>query len=921
MISYNNSAPTAVNNVGQFGATEGSIGAYKSAAEYAADAKYWALLSQTKYSSVDEILAEVERLYAQGYLLESDIKQLKEDFEAQNQTLLGLIQSTGSAIDNTNAATELSKEATQQVLEQLDIISNMTVQTTLLPPGSLATGSYDNTTGVFSFGIPEGKPGRDGTDGQISGIGETPVGTPVSDDYGFFVDKDTGGLYRTSMVDIANLVPSVRSVSLNGGVAQTGEVSLQVVSSFNSRTGVVSPQAGDYTVEQVTGAAKSGDNSDITALSGLITPLSLLQGGTGSSTAEGSRSNLGLGDVSVEDIVPISKGGTGASSPDTARLTLIAAKSGANSDITSMANKVTFSQPIRIPNAVESDEAVSLGQISNVISQELGLPTGFNLIGDLPSIEQLQTLEGASVGDKVFVRSYVEGANMGGGVFVAIDNSETADGVVVFSGVSVKWKRLLFSGEASVFDAGYTGSGDIAVYINKVNSSGYDCIVPTSGSVLSEIVIDISKGALIGYNKCKLQEGAGATGQYFLKIINSNTDYVLRDSISSTAKISGVSFVGLGARKVVIGGTDSGEVSEVRIENCGFISTAGIEFLDNSYRILFDKCAISRSFTDTIVFKSRANSGEVVKFSHCWCVDNGGPFTFENGQFIFDTCSLPAGKKSGYFDPTIKMSDNATVVFSNGNIEYQPDQSFVSFLVNGSSRLSIKDSTILVPVGFSSVPIVNNGDGFVSLTNCSLPLYGNNTLATGFPTRQLVGGDSKKIVSNGCYPRAGFVLSRWDLGSIVSPYINSLSNGSGQFLNTSNWTPTQTGSGVVSVSQTNDVPSSSPMFNTSFSFGVPDINSSVNFTQVVSECHPGRYFQFGFWAKNTTTTLASIRFLDSAGNAVAESLGYYIPNSDSFSFYAVIDSVPPGSSKAEINFNIGGKIGGCVLHNIIYGLI
>ncbi|WPK41843.1 tail protein [Escherichia phage vB-EcoP-XT18] len=650
-----------------------------------------------------------------------------------------------------------------------------------------------------------------------------------------------------------------------------------------------------------------------------IVPIS--KGGTGAINTTIARSNLGLGDVSVENIVPISKGGTGASSPDTARLALVAAKSGANSDITSMTNKVTFSQPIRIPNAVESDEAVALGQVSNVVSQELGLPTGFNLIGDLPSIEQLQTLEGASVGDKVFVRSYVEGANMGGGVFVAIDNSETADGVVVFSGVSVKWKRLLFSGEASVFDAGYTGSGDIAVYINKVNSSGYDCIVPTSGSVLSEIAIDVSKGALIGYNNCKLQEGAGATGQYFLKIINSNTDYGLRDSISSTAKISGVSFVGLGARKVVIGGTDSGEVSEVRIENCGFISTAGLEFLDNSYRILFDKCAISRSFTDTVVFKSRANSGEVIKFNHCWCVDNGGPFTFENGQFIFDTCSLPAGKKSGYFDPTIIMTDNATVVFSNGNIEYQPDQSFVSFSVNGSSRLSIKDSTILVPVGFSSVPIVSNGDGFVSLTNCSLPLYGNNTLATGFPTRQLIGGDSKRVVSNGCYPRAGFVLSRWDLGSIVSPYINSLSNGSGQFLNTSNWTFSQTGSGVVSVSQPNDVPSSSPMFNTSFSFGVPDTTSSANFTQSVSECHPGRYFQFGFWAKNTTTTLASIRFLDSAGNAVSESIGYYIPSNNSFSFYAVIDSVPPGSSKAEINFNIGGAVGGCVLHNIIYGLI
>lgn len=371
MISYNNAAPKAVNNVGQFGATEGSIGAYKSAAEYAADAKYWALLSQTKYSSVEELLAEVERLYAQGRLLEEDIEQLKTDFETQQQELLGLIQSTGTAIDNTNAATELSKEATQQVLAQLDIISNMTVRTTLLPPGSLATGSYDNTTGVFSFGIPEGQPGRDGTDGTISDIGSVAIGVPASDDYSFYVDKDNGGLYRTSMVDIANLVPSIRSISINGGEEQTGAVSFNSVSSFNSRTGIVWPQSGDYTVEQITGAAKSGANSDITSISGLTTALSIEQGGTGATSAEEARANLGLGSVSVEDIVPLAKGGTGgnsassartnlglglvstesivpiikggtgSTSAETARLALVAAKSGDNYDITSINNLTT----------------------------------------------------------------------------------------------------------------------------------------------------------------------------------------------------------------------------------------------------------------------------------------------------------------------------------------------------------------------------------------------------------------------------------------------------------------------------------------------------------------------------------------------------------------------------------------------------
>lgn len=395
MIGYNNSVPKAVNNVGQFGATEGSIGAYKSAAEYAADAKYWALLSQTKYTSVEDFLAEVERLYAQGLLLEEDIKQLKSDFETQHQELLGLIQSTVTAIDNTNAATELSKEATQEVLAHLDVISNMTVQTTLLPPGSLATGSYDNLTGEFSFGIPEGKPGRDGTDGTISDIGSVPVGTPVTDDYGFYVDKDDGGLYRANMSDIANLVPSVHSISINGGAEQMGAVVFNSVSSFNTRTGDVVSQVGDYEVGQITGAAASGDNSDITSLSGLTTALSVSQGGTGATTPEGSRTNLGLGSVSVENVVPLTKGGTGATIPseartnlglglvstesivpitkggtgstsaENARLALVAAKSGANSDITSMTNSVTFTQPVSVAEAVDTTNAVNLGQISS----------------------------------------------------------------------------------------------------------------------------------------------------------------------------------------------------------------------------------------------------------------------------------------------------------------------------------------------------------------------------------------------------------------------------------------------------------------------------------------------------------------------------------------------------------------------------
>ena len=518
MISYNNSAPKAVNNVGQFGATEGSIGAYKSAAEYAADAKYWALLSQTKYSSIEEILAEVERLYAQGHLLEEDIKQLKDDFETQQQILLGLIRSTNTAIDNTNAATELSKEATQEVLAQLDIISNMTVQTTLLPPGSMATGSYDNSTGVFSFGIPEGQPGRDGTDGTISDIGSVPIGTPVTDDYGFYVDKDNGGLYRAGMSDIANLVPSVRSISINGGAEQMGAVAFNSVSSFNARTGDVVSQVGDYEVGQITGAAASGDNSDITSLSGLTTALSVSQGGTGATTPEASRTNLGLGSVSVENVVPLTKGGTGAITPseartnlglglvstesivpitkggtgstsaENARLALVAAKSGANSDITSMTNSVTFTQPVSVADAVDATNAINLGQISSLSEN-----TGVNLVGGAShtgTSTDSFSFSTLTIRDDVYIRDNT--------VSIPTDGISTDSGNLYLTRYSVSYKLVTSTGDFTWPSEYLTSVPDLKDSIEAVCTFGRNIDLAGSTVNLSSATLtkNVSNGTL-----------------------------------------------------------------------------------------------------------------------------------------------------------------------------------------------------------------------------------------------------------------------------------------------------------------------------------------------------------------------------------------------------------------------------------------
>ncbi|BCG45087.1 tail fiber protein [Escherichia phage O18-011] len=225
MIVYNNQAPDAVNNVGQFGATEGSIGAYKQAAEYASDAKYWALLAESKFGTIDDLVAEVERLYQQGILMKQDIEDLKKDFIDQDARLMTLIAQTNAAVSDANNAVAIINQKLIEVQNQLDILLGMSVDVTTLPPGTPATGSFNPTTGVISLGIPEGDPGKDGT---VKDLDTAPTGVPELEDLGFYVDKDDNTVHKTTLENIANLIPSVRSISVNGGPVLDGEVALTI---------------------------------------------------------------------------------------------------------------------------------------------------------------------------------------------------------------------------------------------------------------------------------------------------------------------------------------------------------------------------------------------------------------------------------------------------------------------------------------------------------------------------------------------------------------------------------------------------------------------------------------------------------------------------------------------------------------------
>lgn len=248
MIVYNNQAPDAVNNVGQFGATEGSIGAYKQAAEYAADSKYWALLAESKFGTIDDLIAEVELLYQQGVLMKQDIEDLKQDFKDQDARLMTLIAQTNAAVSDANNAVALINQKLIEVQRQLDILLGMSVDVTTLPPGSQATGSFNPTTGVVSLGIPEGDPGKDGS---VTDLNTVDTGIPELGDLGFYVDKDNNTVHKTTLENIANLIPSVRSISVNGGTPADGEVDLVLDKTTVGLNNVVN--VASYSISQVDG--------------------------------------------------------------------------------------------------------------------------------------------------------------------------------------------------------------------------------------------------------------------------------------------------------------------------------------------------------------------------------------------------------------------------------------------------------------------------------------------------------------------------------------------------------------------------------------------------------------------------------------------------------------------------------------------
>ena len=124
----------------------------------------------------------------------------------------------------------------------------------------------------------------------------------------------------TGLDGSANVASSATLATVNGNVGTFGSASAVPVVTVNAKglvtgvnivaLGTLATQSGTFsgissgtnTGDQTRaslGAAASGANSDITSLTGLTTPLSIAQGGTGSATAAAARTALGVTQTTV----------------------------------------------------------------------------------------------------------------------------------------------------------------------------------------------------------------------------------------------------------------------------------------------------------------------------------------------------------------------------------------------------------------------------------------------------------------------------------------------------------------------------------------------------------------------------------------------------------------------------------------------
>jgi len=187
---------------------------------------------------------------------------------------------------------QFANETTPVELVKLD--ENFAALVNAMPPSFGTMAQQDADSVSISGGVITG----------ISDLAVADGGTGASD--ASAARANLGAASSGSNSDITSLSGLTTALTVaQGGTgasdAATARANLNLGTIATQASNSVSITGGSITgvtINGLTGVASSGANSDITSLSGLTTPLSIGQGGTGAATAPNARTALGLGTAS-----------------------------------------------------------------------------------------------------------------------------------------------------------------------------------------------------------------------------------------------------------------------------------------------------------------------------------------------------------------------------------------------------------------------------------------------------------------------------------------------------------------------------------------------------------------------------------------------------------------------------------------------
>ena len=428
------------------------------------------------------------------------------------------------------------------------------------------------TTAARTWTLPD----KDGTVAMISDITGTNSGINTGDQINISGNAAT-------VTTNANLTGHVTSV---GNAAVLGSFTIAQLNTAVSDANVA--QAGALGSSGITGAAESGSNSTITALTGLTTPLSEAQGGTGTTTgvvqlqpisaSVGSSAltisasalslnfrstTLGSGTVTKVSGTPanlvISSGSTlGTTSGQLSRLAVLAILYAGAVELAAVnvASGLTLDETGVISTTAEGG-AGGADSATTIYSTTAHTNVAYRVLGYIESTQ-------ATAGTWATAPSAIQGA---GGKEIITSRITTSATVATTSGTSIDvtgiptWAKLV----RVVLD-GVSGSGTSSMALQLGTASG----VESSGYVGTVIWVTVNVNATATpAASFQLVYGQAATDNHYgwVELLNlGGGKWEMKSSLARTASSIGVHFSGGGK-------TVSGSLDRIRLTTVGGTDT------------------------------------------------------------------------------------------------------------------------------------------------------------------------------------------------------------------------------------------------------------------------------------------------------------------------------------------------------------